>query len=586
MPSQTALERRVANLEKMIEVSRALRSAFDLDSLLQEIIRAIVELAECEKSSILLLDRDSGELHFVAVSGTEFDDVKDIAVPRQGSIAGAIVETRKPVVVNQAQGDPRHFAQVDRDTGNVTRSLIGVPLEIGGRVIGVLEAVNKRDDGEFDQEDVETLLMFAAQAAAAIETTRLIEEQRQRLSEVLLLQDVLMTLSRHIQMDSLLQQLLMLLEDSLGYANCAVWIHDPERHTLRVIAHRGFKGTVVANRLYPVDGRTIYGRVALSRTPLIASPEQEEHVAPLLPDTRSILAVPMQCGQSEDLVGVISVERAMENAFHEHDVRMLSTVATQAAIGIRQAELYENSRRANRLKQEFITTMSHELRTPLTVIIGYCDMLARETLGPLNEGQISALKVIHDRADLLLRLLNDVLDLSKIVSGELELRPAIVSLNKAIDRVLTKYRPYAERKKQTITVEIPPECQYVMADDQRLRQVLGHLIDNAIKFSPDGRPIVIRVSPHDEDYVRVDVIDRGIGIKKEDIEHLFEDFRQLDSSFTRDYGGAGLGLSISKHLIELQGGVIWVESEFGKGSTFSFILHRPAIREGQTTPEP
>jgi signal transduction histidine kinase len=114
-----------------------------------------------------------------------------------------------------------------------------------------------------------------------------------------------------------------------------------------------------------------------------------------------------------------------------------------------------------------------------------------------------------------------------------------------------------------------------MADEQRLHQVLCHLIENAIKFSPDKRPVLVRAQPYGDDYVRIDVVDQGIGIEPEDVDIIFEDFRQLDSSFTRQYGGAGIGLAIAKHLVELQGGMIWVESEPGHGSTFSFILPRP-----------
>ena len=136
MSDLRALERRVANLEKMIQVSRSLRSAFDLQTLLQQIIESIIELADCEKSSILLIDPDTGELGFVA-AGSDFDKMRDIVVPRSGSIAGTIADTRQPIVVDDARSDPRFFSHVDESTGEVTHSIMGVPLAIGGRVIGV-----------------------------------------------------------------------------------------------------------------------------------------------------------------------------------------------------------------------------------------------------------------------------------------------------------------------------------------------------------------------------------------------------------------------------------------------------------------
>jgi signal transduction histidine kinase len=583
--NQKALEHRVANLEKMIEVSEALRSAFDLPSLLRQIINSVTELANCEKSSILLIDPDSGELRFVA-AGSDYEQIKDIVVPRQGSIAGSIVETRQPVLVHDALSDPRLYSRVDQTTGQSTESIMGVPLEIGGRVIGVLQALNKKE-GQFDDEDVETLLMFASQAAAAIENTRLIEEQRQRLAEVLLLQDVLLTLSRFIQREQLLDQLLGLLEESLGYDNCAVYMYNKEQNTLNLAAYRGFVGRDMQNHILAMNEDSVGGRAAVSTRPYsVPDFSVEAKVKPVLDDTASAVSVPMVCGEDVDLVGVISLESHQKHAFAERDIRTLSSIGVQAAIGIRQAQLYDASRRANRLKQEFITTMSHELRTPMTVLIGYCDMLAKGSLGPLNEAQTSALKVIRDRSELLLRLLNDVLDFSKIASGDLRLHPVLVNLRRAVETAIQKYQVYATRKEQAISVDIPRTCQYVMADDYRLQQVLGHLIENAIKFSPDKHPIAIRATNHDSDYVRVDVIDQGIGIKPEDVGIIFEDFRQLDNSFTREYGGAGMGLAVSKHLVELQGGLIWVESEFGKGSTFSFILPRPEPSSNQTVQMP
>jgi signal transduction histidine kinase len=355
---------------------------------------------------------------------------------------------------------------------------------------------------------------------------------------------------------------------------------DEDHKLLRIVASRGFDQTELGvNGIVPINGNSVCGQVALTREPMISTHETEDPqdaaLIPLLLSSRSSLAVPMLCGIDVDFVGVLLLESQDPDAFAERDVRILTTIATQAAIGIRQAELFGNSVRANRLKQEFIATMSHELRTPMTVLIGYSEMLLTGALGELDQRQSEAIGVIRHRAGLLLRLLNDVLDYSKIVAGELELYPSIVHLPQAVRLALEKYRPEAERKRQRLSMDLPAACQYVLADDQRLHQILSHLVENAIKFSQDERPILIRARPYGEDFVRIDVIDEGIGIEPKDVQVVFEDFRQLDSSFTRQYGGAGIGLAIAKHLIELQGGMIWVESEPGQGSTFSFILPRP-----------
>lgn len=588
--SLTDTERRATNLEKLVQVTRSLRAAFDLESLLDQIIAAVVELVGCTHSSILLADPRTGELHFTASNDPGLAQFKGITVPAIGSIAGEIAVTRQPLIVNDAQSDPRFFHQVDHASGTATETLIGVPMEIGGRVIGVLEAVNKRTGERFDEEDAQTLLMFAPQAAAAIENTRLIEEQQQRLAESALVQEAVLTLSRFIQMDQLLNSLFDLLDESLGYGRCAVWRAEQDHERMCVVAARGLPGQGPEGPNLDGSGggqRSLKAQeavihLAATRREAINVPDisQDPTVSPISLETRSMAIVPMLCG--DDIVGVLSVENEQANAFSERDMRILFSIALQTAIGIRQAELYETSLRANRLKQEFIATMSHELRTPMTVIISSCDMLLNKALGPVNEAQSTTLKTAIDRANLLLRLLNDVLDFSKIASGDLKLFSVLVNLPQAIESAVRKYQVYADRKRQRISVQVPPECLHVMADDSRLRQVLGHLLDNAIKFSPNERPVQIRASLHDADYIRVDVTDQGIGIRPQDLGQLFEDFRQLDSSFTREYGGAGLGLAMSRHLIELQGGMIWAESEFGRGSTFSFILPRPKPSPGQT----
>lgn len=575
MGEQEDLRRRVANLEKMIQVTRALREAFDLQSLLTEITNSIAALVDCEKSSILLVNPQTNQLYFASASGTQFSQLESFVVPPQ-SIAGTIVQERKAIVVDNAQTDPRFFAQVDHATGQITKTLMGVPMEIGGRVIGALEALNKKNDVQFDEQDIETLLMFAPQAAAAIENTRLIEEQQQRLADEALIREAILTLSQFIQKEQLFDQLADLIKNALGFPRFSFWEQTTDRESRCVVISNGFQDTA------PEKCRSdIVDLVIERRDPVnIADIAQTPQLLSTFSDTRSVLAVPMLCG--EDLVGVISVESEHANAFSKRDERILFEIALQTAIGIRQSDLYEASLRANQVKQEFIATMSHELRTPMTVVISSCEMIAQQTLGPVNKAQLSTLQIALERANLLLRLLNDILDFSKIASGDLQLYPTLVNLPRAVEATVGEYGSFAERKNQSITINIPRDCRHVLADGKRLRQVLGHLIDNAIKFSNNNSPIAIQASPHEKSFVRVDVIDQGIGIKPEDLDLVFEDFRQLDNSFTREFGGAGMGLAISKHLIELQGGIIWVESEFGQGSTFSFILPRPESNVNQT----
>ena len=215
--------------------------------------------------------------------------------------------------------------------------------------------------------------------------------------------------------------------------------------------------------------------------------------------------------------------------------------------------------------------MSHELRTPLNVISGFCQLLTDEVPGKINEEQRQSLNDILDSSQHLLGLINDVLDLSKVESGKMRLRLANVALTEVIESLTSTMMPILTPRKQSLDVEIEEGLPQIHADKAKLRQVLLNLLSNSIKFTPDGGKLKIK-AVRDGDWCQVSVIDNGIGIKKEDQERMFEPFYQPDNPITKEKGGTGLGLTVTKQIIERHGGRIWVESEYSKGSRFTFTL--------------
>lgn len=231
------------------------------------------------------------------------------------------------------------------------------------------------------------------------------------------------------------------------------------------------------------------------------------------------------------------------------------------------------------LKSAFIANMSHELRTPMNAIIGYTDLLLDEVDGPLNDEQKASLKKVSANARHLLQLINDVLDISKIESGKIELRPKEVSLKDLIDGIIVTFEPMISKKGLTFSLEIEPGAEKLFVDEDKARQILINLISNAVKFTHKGGITVrARVSERGLDsdgkpqFIEIAVIDTGIGIKSEDLDKIFDKFAQADVSTTRQYEGTGLGLSIVRGLVALHKGMVWAESEVGKGSTFHVLL--------------
>ncbi|MFQ5713561.1 MAG: PAS domain-containing sensor histidine kinase [Candidatus Scalinduaceae bacterium] len=233
--------------------------------------------------------------------------------------------------------------------------------------------------------------------------------------------------------------------------------------------------------------------------------------------------------------------------------------------------LNKHLKKASSAKSEFLANMSHELRTPLNSVIGFADVLQSERVGKLTEKQARYITNILVGGKDLLSLINDILDLSKIEAGKLELVSSEFSFPKLIEGIKTILKELAFRLKITIESHIVPEISVLKADERKIKQIMYNLLSNAIKFTPEGGKVDVRADIKDEE-LRVSVVDTGIGIKEEDMDKLFETFRQIESEYTQKHGGTGLGLVLTKELVELHGGKIWVESEFGKGSTFIFTI--------------
>jgi signal transduction histidine kinase len=228
-------------------------------------------------------------------------------------------------------------------------------------------------------------------------------------------------------------------------------------------------------------------------------------------------------------------------------------------------------RELDRMKSEFVSQVSHELRTPLTAIKGFTEMLLDRDAGEINEEQEEFLKVITSNVDRLVLLINDLLDMSRIESGRLQLKLEAIDLEEIVQSVATTMRPLVNGKQQTLVVHIEPDLPRALGDHDRILQVVTNLVSNAHKYTPADGFISVAVGRVGEE-LGVAVQDTGIGIGPEDLARLFTRFFRVDSSLTREIGGTGLGLSITKSIVELHGGSISVASEPGKGSTFSFVL--------------
>jgi signal transduction histidine kinase/CheY-like chemotaxis protein len=323
---------------------------------------------------------------------------------------------------------------------------------------------------------------------------------------------------------------------------------------------------------------TLVGRVGLERRPVairdvLADPDYEMHRARELGGFRTMLGVPMLAG--EKVIGVITLWREHVAEFGERTLDLITTFAAQGAIAIQNVQLFRELEVAGRHKSEFLASMSHELRTPLNAVIGFSDVLLERMSGELNERQEEYVRDIRDSGRHLLDLINEILDLSKVEAGRMELEPSALSLPDLLEYALAMVRERAARHGIAISLDVAPEVGVIWADELKLKQVVLNLLSNAVKFTPDGGSVDVRAEIAGDE-ARVIVSDTGIGVEAADHARIFEAFQRGGREARSE--GTGLGLTLSKRIVELHGGRIWMTSRPGAGSTFGFAV--PVQREG------
>jgi signal transduction histidine kinase len=472
------------------------------------------------------------------------------------------------------------------------RTWLGVPLRQQGEFIGMLNA-RRIEVRPFTPAQIKLLETFADQAVIAIENVRLFQELQARtqelarsVGELKALGEVGQAVSSTLDLQTVLSTIVRHAVQLSGTSCGIIFDYDEPTEEFRVRAsHKMEEELVEVYRATPLRlGEGSTGGAAATRAPIQVVDLLDERqprytrIRSLLARLgyQSLLAVPILLEQR--IMGALTVYRRVTGSFAQEVVDVLRTFATQSALAIQNARLFreieEKSKQieaANRHKSEFLANMSHELRTPLNAIIGFSEVLAERLFGELNEKQAEYTDDILSSGRHLLSLINEILDLSKVEAGRMELELATFDLPTALENARTFVRERAVRHAITLDLSVDERLGEFVGDERKIKQILLNLLSNAVKFTPEGGRIELRASQVDGS-VEISVRDTGIGIAPEDQATIFEEFRQVGGDYAHKKEGTGLGLTLAKKFVELHGGKIWVESEVGKGSTFTFTL--------------
>jgi signal transduction histidine kinase/putative methionine-R-sulfoxide reductase with GAF domain len=589
------LTRSVDELRALGEVGQAVSGSLDIQSVLTSIVSHAVDLSQGDAGTIYEFD-ETGQV-FVPRANYGIDEELVEALRRSHirlgeSVVGQAAAERAAVQIPDLENAPDYPLPFVLQAGY--RALLAVPLLRESQVIGAL-VVRRKTAGTFPEPVVHLLQTFATQSVIAIQNARLfreIDEKSRALEELSRNQEQLSRLSTALQEPlSLAEQLTRVLDAArqvVGLDHLYIWTPSATGNGLMASAGAG----LTESDWQPLVGLTIPFAEAGALAAVYGDGEprvfDEANPVPeryrLRPPYSAIAALRLKAFLVSPMiargrtVGVLSADNRVSRApIPAHTVDLLHSFAAQAAVAVENARLFQEIQEqsqqlelASKHKSQFLANMSHELRTPMNAVLGYTDLILDDIFGEVPAPIRETLERIKTNGHHLLGLINDVLDLSRMEAGQLTLSLGDYAMGEVVHSVVSAVESLAAGKKLAFKAVVPPDLPRGHGDERRLTQVLLNLVGNAIKFTDTGE-VSVTARSADGGY-HVSVSDTGPGISEADQQKIFEEFQQADSSSTRAKGGSGLGLSISRRIVELHGGRLWVESTPGAGSTFHFTV--------------
>ncbi|MFM8423823.1 MAG: GAF domain-containing protein, partial [Chloroflexota bacterium] len=588
-------QRRARETATLAEVGRDISSSLEAATVLESIAKHAKDLLDGDLSALFLPEQNGKIFRAIAAVGLEAEELRNDTINLGEGLLGNIALTKKAEIVNDTNNDPRALIIAGTES-SPNEHMLAIPLLANDELKGLMAVWRHGTDNLFTEAELEFMNNLARQAVIAIQNTQLFEQSQQllnqteqRAAELSILNSVGESMTRTLDVRAVTQNVGNKVHEIFNAEIVDILLYDPATNIVQLTY--SYSDNIFYENEPPWElGEGLTSKIIITRQPLLldsakeiadqgaaaflTAPEDEE-------DIQSYMGVPIMVG--EEVLGVVDVQSYKPAAFNESNLRLLQTLSANMGVAIQNARLFNETQRlfdeakeareaaeqANQAKSAFLANMSHELRTPLNAIIGFTRIVRRKGEEALPAKQLENLDKVLGSSEHLLSLINTVLDIAKIEAGRMDVQAANFNINSLIDLCANTATPLLKP-----TVRLVKQAQddlgNIYSDQDKIKQIILNLLSNAAKFTSAGK-ITLHARRENEMMV-VDVSDTGIGITEEALGRIFEEFQQADTSTTRQYGGTGLGLTISRNLARLLGGDLTVTSQYGKGSTFTLTV--------------